>query len=288
MSKRSVLVVDDAKDILFLITHSLKRLGPDFEVNTAIDGPSALEQIRQQPFDLVITDYMMGEMTGLDVAREVRRLSPETQIILMSAYDTTQLRELVADIGLNGYIGKPFTVNHVLEVVTEALAATHPADHPTPTGEIPDDQAVYEALKTLYAKTGAHYVLLLNSQGQPVRSVGSAKPTTLSRLATFIASNFLSVTELASLMGDHTSVFKSSHYEGSNYNIYAYNINGDYFLAVVFGVRDKPGAIWFYTKQAAASLASLLGANDALSVAEETKASVAVEFDNLLGDEIVN
>ena len=46
MSKKHVLIVDDAKDILFLLTHTVKRLGPDYEVSTAIDGPSALKRYR--------------------------------------------------------------------------------------------------------------------------------------------------------------------------------------------------------------------------------------------------
>ena len=86
MQKKRVLIVDDAKDILFLLTHSIKRLGPDYEVSTATDGPTALEQIQKQKFDLVITDYMMGGMTGLDLVQRLRDLAPETKVVLMSAW----------------------------------------------------------------------------------------------------------------------------------------------------------------------------------------------------------
>ena len=285
MTKTYILIVDDAKDILFLLTHSVKRLGPDYEVYTATNAPEALEQIQQRQFDLVITDYMMDGMTGLDMAQEVRRLSPKTQIVLMSAYDTQNLRDTVRDMGLSDYIGKPFTVKQVLDVVQEALAKTDASELSLPV-QMPTDERIYEALKLLYAKTGAHYVVLTNAQGQPVRAVGNVRAATLARLATFVSTNFLAVTELASLMGDNTSVFKSSYYEGSNYNLYAYNINSEYFLAAVFDARDKPGAVWFYTKQTATTLAILLAQDSSTQAVVDVEATLVTEFNSLLGKNV--
>ncbi len=288
MSKKRILVVDDAKDILFLITHSVKRLGPDYEVDTATNAFAALEKIEQTPFDLVITDYMMGGMTGLELAEEIGRTAPHTKVVVMSAYDTTQLRDTVSEMGLSGFIGKPFTVGYVMDVVAQAIAEAQQAPPLPPDRPQVANDEVYEVLKMLYAKTGAHYALLLDSQGQPLQAVGNAKPSTLSRLAKFVASSFLSVSELATLMGDNTSTFKSSYYEGSRYNIYAYHVTGQYFLAVVFGVKDKPGSIWFYTKQTAVTLAALLGLDNNPDNIHKTEDSVSVEFDDLLGDEIIN
>ena len=72
MGDKHVLIVDDARDILFLLTHSVKRLGSEFKVSTAMDGVEALEQIQQRKFDLVITDYMMPGMTGLELAQQIQ------------------------------------------------------------------------------------------------------------------------------------------------------------------------------------------------------------------------
>jgi CheY-like chemotaxis protein len=283
MSKKHVLIVDDAKDILFLLTHSVKRLGPEYEVSTATDGPAALEQMEKQRFDLVITDYMMGSMTGLDLAQQIRVKSPHTQVVLMSAYDTTNLRKSAKDLNLSGYVGKPFTVPEVLEVVQNAVAQAGPAE-PDETEATGKDNVINKPLRTLYNKTGANYVLLLNARGQPVHVVGKTEPATLSRLANFVAGNFLAVTELASLLGDNSSVFKSSYYEGNNYNIYAHDINGEYMLAVVFGSKDKPGTVWFYTKQTATDLLPHLS-RVAEAENDQLKEIVAAEFNELLGDE---
>jgi len=281
MSKKHVLIVDDAKDILFLLMHSVKRLGPDYEVITASDGPSAIEQLQKHQFDLVITDYMMGNMTGLDLVQEIKTRFPQTKLILMSAYDTTNLRKQVETLELSGYIGKPFTVPEVLEVIQQALIDTNKTSPPQPELEVPDkDEAINKPLRMLYTKTGAHYVLLLDAEGHPRRVVGRTQPATLTRLATFVATSFMAVTELASLLGDNSSVFSSSYYEGNNYNIYAHDINGNYFLAVVFGTKDKPGTVWFYTKKTAEALAEILGQPNRQTSPDE---KVGEEFEDLLG-----
>jgi two-component system response regulator (stage 0 sporulation protein F) len=286
MAKKRVLIVDDAKDILFLLTHSVKRLGPDYEVSTAMDGLTALEQVRKQRFDLLITDHMMPGMTGLQLAREVRQISPETRIVLMTAYDSNSLRDMVDDLDLGGFVGKPFNVPQVIDMIERIVTNANNVNGVVEGVEdaTTTNQAVYDHLKTLHSKTGVHYVLLLNSQGQPLQLVGKAEYAEVSRLASFVAANFLAVTEFASLLGDNTSVFKSSYHEGNKYNIYAYDVNGEFLLAVVFGMGCKPGTVWFYTKQTVAALVPLLG-DVTDTIAADDLSAAAEQFDDLLGDE---
>lgn len=282
MSKKHVLIVDDAKDLLFLLTHSVKRLGPEYEVSTATDVPTALNQLQKQKFDVVLTDYMMGSLTGLDLAAEVRKISPETQVVLMSAYDTSNLRDTVKNMQLSGYVGKPFTIPQVLEVVGQAIARIAEAPAPAPEPVVTTDQTLNKTLKMVYTKTGAHYVLLLDARGHPLRVIGQTDAATLSRVAAFVAANFLAVTELASLLGDNHSVFHSIYHEGDNYNIYAHDINGEYLLAVVFGPKDKPGTVWFYTKRAAVTLSPLLKTT---ATANELAPEVTETFNQLFENE---
>lgn len=285
MSKKHILIVDDAKDILFLLMHSVKRLGPDYEVSTVTDAFAALDQIEKQKFDVIITDYMMPRMTGIDLVQAVRKISPETQIVLMTAHDTKAVRSTVETLQLGGFIGKPFTVPEVLEVVQRAIARTSKAVETVhvdlPTLDV--DKAVQEELQTLWNKTGAHSVFLVNTDGRPLKAVGETDRTKLARLAAFIATNFTAITELASFLGDHESVFKSSYHEGNKYNIYAYDVNGQVFLALIFGVHSKPGTIWFYTKQTAAELASLLGQAIRKPLSTEESAALVDHFDDMFG-----
>lgn len=285
MSTKHVLIVDDAKDILFLLQLAVKQLGPEYKVSTAADGRAALEKIQQQSFDLVITDYMMPGMTGMELVQEVRRISPNTQVVLMTAYDSAALRDKVEDLQLSGYVGKPFSVPQILNTMRRVvnrpqnIAPPHPLESP----EI--KQTVYQQLKTLHNQTGAHYVLLLNAEGRPVQVAGQVDASKATRLAMFVAANFATAAELHQALNGQPSSFKSSYHEGSSYNIYAYDINGDYLLAVVFGTGGKPGTVWFYTRQSAEALAPVLAqllAGPAPAAEEGT--TVATEFDDLLGN----
>ena len=287
MSKKHVLIVDDAKDILFLLMHSVKRLGPEYEVTTANDGATAMELIQKQKFDLIITDYMMPGMTGVDLVQAVRKVSPETQVVLMTAHDTRGMRNMVETLKLGGYVGKPFTVPEILEVVQRAIARTTQAaeaDHPDAPA-LGLNQAVQQQLETLRNKTGAHFVLLVSASGHALRVVGETNRAKVARLAAFVAANFLAVTELASLLGDNESVFRSSYHEGSKYNIYAYDINGEFLLAVVFGIQGKPGTIWFYTKQTGAALADLLDQTSENSSTQAENTNMSNDFEGMFGGE---
>ncbi len=257
MRKKRILIVDDDKDILFLIAHSIRRLAPTFEVLTATDGQVALAEASKKPFDLVLTDHMMPEMTGLHLAQTIRQQNPDTKIVLMTAYGSQHLNKSLKEVMVDSYITKPFKIPEILELVSKLLLHTPPTD--VVVGKSADlPPRVVEELQTLWNDTKANVVLLLNTDGRPLKAVGDTDSTTMSRLATFVADNFLSVMELATLLGDNASSFKSSYHEGDKYNIYAHSVNGEYFLAVVFSAAYKPGPIWVYTKQAAAKLATLL------------------------------
>jgi CheY-like chemotaxis protein len=258
MRKKRILIVDDDKDILFLLGHSIKRLAPDYDVTTAQTGGTALKEIQKQKFDLVLTDYMMPEMTGLELVQTIRQTSPETQIILMTAYEPHRLDTHLENVTLEGRIAKPFKIPEVLELVKEIVASSEQtADLAIGIGITSPPKGTSKHLEKLWHETEADMVLLLNTNGYALRAVGETDRVIISRLATFVADNFLAVTELASLLGDNESSFKSSYHEGNKFNIYAYNVNNELLLALVFGINKKPGPIWVYTRQTASTLASL-------------------------------
>ena len=286
MTTKRVLIVDDDPDLLFLVAHSVKNLGPDYQVSTASNGASALEQILKQKIDLVVTDYMMPEITGLDLIEKARKLSPQTHFILMTAHhDTSQLRANIDDLNLSGFVGKPFTMPELLKVIQHVTSTLGSGANEEVVDPSLPKADIKKQLQTLRRQAGAHIVLLVNSEGSVVHAVGNTDHARISRLAAFVSANFLAITELSSLFGDTDSVFKSSYYEGNKYNIYAYNINGDYFLAVIFGAGGKPGTVWFYTKQIAADLADVLPTSETTILSHDASVTLAEDFETLVGDE---
>lgn len=257
MSKR-VLIVDDDSEILLMLQFALEKLGLGYQVVTALGSDEAMKQIENDSFDLVVTDYMMNGITGVDLARAMRRIAPDTQVILMTAYGTRRLRDTTEYLGINGYLDKPFTLQKIQEVIQHTLeSAPGQADLSQP--KIPVlDKAVGQHMQALQANTNARFVLLLTSGGYPLHVVGPTDDLRLANISALIAANFLAAAEMADLLSNQT-VFKSTFHEGDDFNVYAYDIDGAHLLAVVFDAKLKPGVVWFYTKQAAAALAPLLG-----------------------------
>jgi CheY-like chemotaxis protein/predicted regulator of Ras-like GTPase activity (Roadblock/LC7/MglB family) len=262
----NVLVVDDEPNVAKILADGVERLGEEYNIEIANDGHSALELLHETPYQLIITDYMMPGMNGIDLALAARKISPTTQVVLMTAYGTDNLRDTVNEIELDGYIDKPFTMDQIRKIVERAVAFTHGEDSYR-TGQRSLEQPVKEELKKLQANTGARCVMLISSSGYPVETSGQTNGLDITSVGALVAANFAAAAELARLLGKG-SVFRSSYHEGAegtDYNIYAYDTNQELLLVVVFGEESKPGAVWFYTKEAAAALEPLIAADGSTS-----------------------
>ena len=80
-----------------------------------------MEVLNQLPFDLVITDVRMPEVSGLDLLVEVKRQYPQTKVIIMTAYGTSDVQKEAADRGCFEYIEKPFEINELRQLILDAL-----------------------------------------------------------------------------------------------------------------------------------------------------------------------
>ena len=107
-----VLVVDDERSMRELLTIVLKRDGHD--VLVAEDGPAAVELMKRQRVDILITDIRMPQMSGVDVLREAKRIDPEIISILMTAFASTDTAVEALRLGAADYVHKsPAAVNEV-------------------------------------------------------------------------------------------------------------------------------------------------------------------------------
>jgi CheY-like chemotaxis protein/predicted regulator of Ras-like GTPase activity (Roadblock/LC7/MglB family) len=290
---KRVLIVDDDPNVVSVLSIVLEKLGENYVFDTASNGHEALAKVKQNDYALLITDYNMPEINGLDLAQAVYQISVDTQVILMTGYGTNRLRETLDRFKLAGYIDKPFTADQIRQVVKHAVEHTNQAQSAGrqnyPNQPFVED-AAHEHLKSLRSSTSARCVLLLSSNGFPVSVVGQTKDFDVSTVSALVAANFLAAIELANLLGSSTSVFKSSYHEGNDYNIYSYDINGDLLLAVILDAERKPGVVWFYTKQIAAELAALATQNQIANFTltdTEVDAALDLEFNELFEVQVV-
>jgi DNA-binding NtrC family response regulator len=121
MQTKQVLLVDDEPNVIMIMAASVKKLGEEYVVETAQSGEEALSKVQQTQYALVITDYMMPGMNGLDLAEAVHQISPDTQVALVTGYGTQRLRTQVEQMQLAGYLDKPFTMAQIRELVRRTV-----------------------------------------------------------------------------------------------------------------------------------------------------------------------
>ena len=114
-----VLVVDDEASIRDLLSKTLALA--EYDVDVAPDGRSALERMRMYPYDLLIADLKMPGMDGLTVIREAKRYKSDLPVIIITGFSTESSAIEAVNLGVAGYLPKPFRVPQVLAAAAKAL-----------------------------------------------------------------------------------------------------------------------------------------------------------------------
>jgi excisionase family DNA binding protein len=114
-----ILVVDDEVSIRVLMTKTLALAG--YDVEAVSEARTALDRLRLGTYDLLIADLRMPGMDGLALIREARRLQPALPVIIITGYSSESTAIEAANLGVVGYLVKPFRVPQVLSAVSRAL-----------------------------------------------------------------------------------------------------------------------------------------------------------------------
>ena len=117
-----VLVIVDDEEMVLTSLRSFLTLETDYEV-LGFDAPDkALEAVRAQPIDLVISDYLMPQMTGIDFLLEVKKLQPFATRILLTGYaDKENAIRAINEVGLYQYVEKPWDNEDLKLVIQNGL-----------------------------------------------------------------------------------------------------------------------------------------------------------------------
>ncbi|GAA4837717.1 response regulator [Paenibacillus vulneris] len=122
MSDYRILLADDELALRFLLTETLTDEG--YDITEAEDGKQALSHIQSTRYDLIILDYMMPELTGVEVCEWLRTHDNPNQaapVILLTAKALEKDRERAKQAGVSTYIVKPFSPLQLIEVVQQLI-----------------------------------------------------------------------------------------------------------------------------------------------------------------------
>src|ERR1041385_4343941 len=110
-----LLVVDDDRAILTLV--GTIALAEGFDVATTGSGEEAIKQLRDRPQDLVRLDLRMPGVTGLDVLRSIRDISPKCKVVLMTGFGTIDGAVEAVKLGALDYLTKPFDLQRLRQLL---------------------------------------------------------------------------------------------------------------------------------------------------------------------------
>ena len=115
-----ILVVDDYQTMIRIIRNLLKQLGFN-NIDEATDGKAALEKIAAKPYGLIISDWNMEPMTGLDLLKTIRGGGSKVPFIMVTAESKTENVLAAREAGVNNYIVKPFNADTLKTKLSSVL-----------------------------------------------------------------------------------------------------------------------------------------------------------------------
>jgi two-component system, NtrC family, response regulator PilR len=116
----NILVVDDEESMRELLDVMLSKEG--YQITTAESGRKAISLLGKKDYDLLLCDIRLGDMTGIDVLRELKKKSQHTVVIMISAYASTETAVEAMNEGAYDYVPKPFDNNELKQTIANALA----------------------------------------------------------------------------------------------------------------------------------------------------------------------
>jgi DNA-binding response OmpR family regulator len=116
---KHILIVEDEVGIVQFLTQGLEEEG--YQISAANNGKSGLELFQKEKFDLVLLDWMLPKMTGVEVCKAIRQINTKVPIIFLTAKDTVQETVEGLKSGANDYIKKPFSFDELVERIKVQL-----------------------------------------------------------------------------------------------------------------------------------------------------------------------
>lgn len=120
MAKKKLMIVDDEKLICWTLQKTFTKYG--YDVICFNSGEQALEGMRVDPAQAVILDFRLPGINGLEVLEKIRKVYPDTRVLMISAWGTAEVRRRAEDLGVVGFYDKPLSLPLIKEAVTRAFS----------------------------------------------------------------------------------------------------------------------------------------------------------------------
>ena len=173
--KYGILLVDDQRDILRLLHSTLDTLNnSDLQIFEAPSGEEALLEASRQQIDLLVSDYKLPGMSGIELMHKVRARHPEVKVILVSGMTDRKAHDEMLNAGAMALFDKPIPLADFLDVVERSLGLVRTIFLPNPAPREAAKRArVSDLLANFRQDINAHAVFLLNERGMVLARTGA-------------------------------------------------------------------------------------------------------------------
>ena len=199
MSNPCVLLVDDQRDIVRLLHSTLQTLGHALDIVDAPSGEEALLEASRRKVDLLVADYLLPGISGVELMRKIKVRNPDMRVIFISGMTDRKARDEMLNAGALAIFDKPIPLADFLDAVERSLGLVRTI-FPMETAKEAEEhrQSLSELLGGFRQKIKADAVFLINDRGRVLARAGD------------LYDSSMEVSLLAALMGIYSAAFKVS------------------------------------------------------------------------------
>jgi CheY-like chemotaxis protein len=199
MTAPCILLVDDQRDIVRLLHSTLQTLGHTLDIVDAPSGEEALLEASRRKVDLLVADYLLPGISGVELMRKVKARNPDLRVIFISGMTARKARDEMLNAGAVAIFDKPIPLADFLDAVERSLGLVRTI-FPMETGKEAEEhrQNLSELLGGFRQKIKADAVFLMNDRGRVLARAGD------------LYDSSMEVSLLAALMGIYSAAFKVS------------------------------------------------------------------------------
>lgn len=233
MDTKTILIVDDEESVLFVLKNSLVKLGPDYRILTANDGTSALQFFEKYRIDLVITDYRMKGINGLELLETIKNVQPSTRVIFITAFGSDEVEAEVNRLKAFAYLRKPLDLATFRSVVMQAfedLTVNRPGVviH---TDDI--NFHITQALQFLKKAVNARCTMIVDTTENVYVTLGEIEKIRKETLVAFINTSLSILDKAGSMLDGEANASTWLFRRGTHEDLYAGRMDARHLLVVL-------------------------------------------------------
>ncbi len=197
-----ILIVDDQKEISRLLRSALETIEQGLVVREAPSGEEAILETSRTKFDLLVADFRLPGITGVELMRKIRVRNPDIKVILITGVSEPRTRDEIAKSGADAYFFKPVPMGDFLATVERLLGMEQTViSAESPKAQPPERKTLSAILVTLRKSVNAAAAVLLNDRGRVVAQAGELPdPANEVQLIAALMTTYTSVQKVALLV----------------------------------------------------------------------------------------